>query len=527
MTLRPGVMDDVLPGVGDDQLFARAKRLGFAGVEIGVRRERPERLESLRRARGASGLPIASLVLGEHSDLGGISDGDPAVAERAAEDVLRAIDWAAELGADALLVPFFGGAELVDGADLDRAAAAFRPLCAVAAERGVELLYEGTLPAAEIHALAAHVGSRAFGCYFDLANVVARGMDSATELRALGDLVRRVHFKDVRAKVGDAIPGRGRVDFAESAKALAEIGYAGWVVLETPPGLPELVGRDLAFARSVFPQLEGAPAWPRLGIFTYELDDWETLIETCRRFGLECVQLGTPLLEEALERPELVDALEQAGIAVAGLAGYRNLIVPDERARREGVEFLARCLELAPRLGTSIVATESGTRSTEGEWHYSPENRTPASWTLFEQGLGELVETAERHNSILAVEGTAKHVLGTYSGLDRILDRYPSRHLQAMLDPYNYLSSHLLPAQERLTGEFLDRFEHRFVLAHLKDVGEGGSESTTPEFGTGVFAQRPYLRFLAGRRPDLPLILEHLPLEHVPEAIGRVRTISP
>lgn len=521
-------MDDVLPGSGGDyQFFTRARRLGFAGVEIGLRRERPERLESLRRARAASGLPIASLVLGEHSDFGGISDGDAAVAERAAADVLRAIDWAAELGADALLVPFFGRAELIDDADVERAAAAFRPLTTIAAERGVELLYEGTLPAAAIKALAARVGSRVFGCYFDLANVVARGMDSATELRALGDLVRRVHFKDVRAKVGDAIPGRGRVDFAESARALAEIGYTGWVVLETPPGLPELVGRDLAFARTVFPQLDGASAWPRLGIFTYELDDWDALIETCRRLGLECVQLGTPLLEEALERPERVDALGQAGIAVAGIAGYRNLIAPDERIRRENVEFLGRCLELAPRLGTSIVATESGTRSTEGEWHYSPENRTPASWRLFEQGLGELVEAAERHGSILALEGTAKHVLGTYSGLDRILDRYPSRHLQAVLDPYNYLSSHLLPAQERLTGDFLDHFEHRFVLAHLKDVGEGGSESSTPEFGTGVFAQRPYLRFLAERRPDLPLILEHLPLEHVAAAARCVRAMSP
>jgi hypothetical protein len=49
----------------------------------------------------------------------------------------------------------------------------------------------------------------------------------------------------------------------------------------------------------------------------------------------------------------------------------------------------------------------------------------------------------------------------------------------------------------------------------LLDVSPKGAESGTPEFGTGAFAQRPYLGFLATRRPDLDLIVEHMPLEHV------------
>lgn len=74
--------------------------------------------------------------------------------------------------------------------------------------------------------------------------------------------------------------------------------------------------------------------------------------------------------------------------------------------------------------------------------------------------------------------------------------------------------------------DFLDRFEHRFVLAHVKDVAvRDDGTTTTPEFGTGVFAQRPYLDFLRTRRPDLPLILEHLPLEHLPAAARRVRRL--
>jgi sugar phosphate isomerase/epimerase len=515
-------MTDVLPSADDRQLFRRAKRLGFAGVEVILARSRPERLERIRRAQAETDLAVPSLVLGEHSGLGGIADTDPAVAASAADDVRRAIDWAAALGSDALLIPFFGRAELRDDGDVDRAAAAFRPLCTTAADRGVALLYEGTLPAQQIRGLAARVDSPAFGCYFDYANVVPRGMDTATELRELGELIRRVHLKDVRVTVNDYPPGLGLVDFAESAQALDEIGYEGWIVLETPPGPPELVARDFSFARTVVPGLEGRPAWPRIGIFAREVADWDTVIETCRRFGLGAVQLGGPLLEECFERPERAAALEQAGIAVAAIAGYRNLVAPAEAERRENVEFLARCLELAPKIGTSVVATESGTRSPKGGWVGAPENRSPESLALLDESLGALLETAEQHGSILALEGSVRHVVGTRSALLGVLDRFRSRHLQLVLDPYNYVSRQLLPAQERIARDLLDRFEHRFVLAHLKDVGPGGAEEPTPELGSGVFAQQPYLEFLRERRPDLPLILEHLPLEHVPHAMELV-----
>ncbi len=528
-------MDPVLQCEGDAQTFERAQRLGFAGVEIVLSCDDlagRERLERLRTVMLRTGRAIPSLVLGEHSDRGGIADTDTAVAERAREDVERTIEWAAELQAGAILIPFFGRAEFAGEADLERAAAAFRPLCDVAGERGVTLCYEGTLPADAINALANRVGSRAFACYFDLANVVPRGLDSATEIRALGRLIARVHFKDVRVTVGDTRPGLGRVDFAECARALEEIGYDGWIVLETPPGPPELVARDLSFARSVLPGLEAASDWPRLGIFTYDFGrgDWNRLVETCRRLGLRAVQLGGPLLEECLEQPDriepLMGRLENAGISVAGLAGYRNLVAPDPATRRTNIDFLKRCLELAQRFGTSVVATETGTRNPQNDWWPSPENRSVESWASLDDAISELLEVAERHESILAIEGSVNHVLGTHAGLDGLIDRFPSDHLQLMLDPYNYLSGRLLPAQERLTRDFLDRFERRFVLAHLKDVGEHGADVSTVEFGTGVFRQAPYLEFLARRRPDLPLILEHLPLDHLPDAIRRVEELS-
>ena len=73
-----------------------------------------------------------------------------------------------------------------------------------------------------------------------------------------------------------------------------------------------------------------------------------------------------------------------------------------------------------------------------------------------------------------------------------------------------------------MTSQLFDRFEPRFVLAHLKDVSPDGAPAGTPEFGTGVFYELPYLEFPRARRPDLDLIAEHMPLEHVPAVRRRL-----
>jgi sugar phosphate isomerase/epimerase len=528
-----GVMEHIIAADDEAATFARARRLGLAGVEIELTRAQlrapsAPRLAALRAARAASGLAVPSLALGEHN-AGGVASRDEATAAAAREDIRQAIDWAAALGASVILVPFFFKGDLQDESDVARAVAAFRALCPVAEARGIALCYEGTLNAAAIRRMADMVGSPAFGCYFDLANAVWRGMDTATEIRALGPLVRQVHVKDTRVGPGDVPPGQGLVDYAASAAALRAIGYDGWLVLETPAAPEPLIARDISFTRRVFPQIAWERPWPRFGAFSYGFGRGaiDRLIATFAELGLTAVQLGDGPLADALDDPEAVRAaLDAAGLEVAAIAGYRNLVAPDAQQRRVNLDFLARCLEIAPRLGAPVVATETGTLNPESDWSPSPENWSATAWQAVDAALDELLPVAERSGAILALEGYVNNVLRTPGQVLGLFERYPTPHLQLVLDPYNYLSHDLLPAAERLTVAFLQRFEPHFVLAHLKDVAASGAEHDTPEFGTGVFPQRRYLEFLRDARPDLPLILEHLPLAHIPAAIRRVRRVA-
>lgn len=267
--------------------------------------------------------------------------------------------------------------------------------------------------------------------------------------------------------------------------------------------------------------------WPRFGAFSYDFQrgQIDDLTSSFQKAGLVAVQLGQGLLDEVIDDPELAPVtmrkLEDAGIELVGLAGYQNLVAPDPDQRRRNIDYLVRCIELAPELGTTVVATETGTVHSESDWLPDPGNSTPETWTLLYDALDELVPLAERHGVQIALEGYVNHVLATKDDLQAILDHYDSPVLQAVLDPFNYLSAELLPEKEAETRDFLSRFQDRFVIVHLKDVDARGAEIDTPMFGQGVFPFSIYIEFLRDKRPDLPVIHEHLPFDAIPAASAR------
>jgi sugar phosphate isomerase/epimerase len=276
---------------------------------------------------------------------------------------------------------------------------------------------------------------------------------------------------------------------------------------------------------------EAGSIWPRMGAFSYgfERDELRTLIEGFTRYGLSAVQLGSALLDQALEdsaaRTETRTLLEANRLEIAGLAGYRNLIAPDPDRRRANLDYLKRCLELAPELGTSTVATETGTLHPTSDWQPVPENVSDRAWSSFYAALDELLPVAERHGVSLSLEGYVNNVLRTVEDVHAVLERFPTPALQIVLDPYNYLSQYLVPEAADLAADFLGRFDRHFTLAHLKDVSAKGAENDTPEFGLGVFPQEVFLEYLRARRPELPLIFEHLPFDHIPAVVARLRTL--
>ncbi len=269
-------------------------------------------------------------------------------------------------------------------------------------------------------------------------------------------------------------------------------------------------------------------AWPEFGTFTPdgEFDSLPEMAAAMRELGLTAMQIGGNVLEELVARRadpgKVRTAFENEGVRIAGVAGYSNLVAPDLAVRKAKRAFVKRCLEIAPALGEPVVATETGSFHPDQEWFDHPLNHTPEAMEEVCRALDELLPVAEASGSVLALEAYVNNVLKRLDQVDALLDKYRTNALALVCDPYNYISADLLPQAETVAEDFFTRFGPKFAMAHLKDVGHEGAEKETPEYGTGVFPQRPYLRWLKANRPDLPLILEHLPFANMGAAIARV-----
>ncbi|MCZ7646807.1 MAG: sugar phosphate isomerase/epimerase [Planctomycetota bacterium] len=208
---------------------------------------------ALRKRAENLGVAIPSICLG---CLNAIPLAGPEAALQAhAAELLRAgIDWASELGAGAILVPFFGKAQLRDADDRARLAEELARLAPRAEAAGVSLAVESTLPAARVLEILEAVNSPRVGCYWDTGNAAFRDYDAREEIPALAARLVMVHLKDTIPAHGDVHLGEGRVNFPRVAFDLARAGYRHPLILETPRTADPVASarRNLAFARGIF-----------------------------------------------------------------------------------------------------------------------------------------------------------------------------------------------------------------------------------------------------------------------------------
>ncbi len=264
----------LIANIANDANCERLTKAGFPGVELTDKSVSIEQARQGRLTADKHGVKIHSFMYGWAQ----VNHADPAARRASIEDIKRVIQITAEYGASAmLLVPCRVDAAaapkpsqfkidfdrrslhvktVADGDNsafasyiaahnnaTDRTREAVEELIPVAAREGVIIALENVWNNLWVLPDFASALARSFDnpwvkFYFDLGNNV-RYAPTEEWLRKLNSAIVKLHIKDFKINRenkndGDFVPiGKGSIDWKSVRKAIDEIGYNGWVTIES------------------------------------------------------------------------------------------------------------------------------------------------------------------------------------------------------------------------------------------------------------------------------------------------------
>ena len=251
--LRIGVTDWNLNLGAHPESVPKATELGFQGVQISFGRElvdgkmpadQPQVIARYLRLSQQHDVAIDGTCVDKLHDNGLKSD---PLALRWVSDAIR---LTRDLKTKILLLPFFGRWAIRSDAEMGRVGDALRELAPDAEKAGVILGLEDTISAEDNVRIMEMSRSKNVLVYYDVGNSTQAGFDVVKEIRWLGkDRICQFHFKD-----NPHFLGEGTIQFAPVVQAVRDIGWAGWVNLETdarPGSLDADLRRNLGYLRRI------------------------------------------------------------------------------------------------------------------------------------------------------------------------------------------------------------------------------------------------------------------------------------
>lgn len=155
------------------------------------------------------------------------------------------------LGGHVILLPFFGRGALQTHAEMDFVGDFLKEIGPEAKKTGVILGLEDTISAEDNVRICDRAQCSAVKVFYDIGNSTNNGFDVVKEIRWLGkDRICEMHFKDNPHYLGE-----GKINVPAVVDAVADIGYEGWIHLETDSPSKNVesdMGRNLRYLRQLF-----------------------------------------------------------------------------------------------------------------------------------------------------------------------------------------------------------------------------------------------------------------------------------
>jgi D-psicose/D-tagatose/L-ribulose 3-epimerase len=240
-------------------LFSRIRDWGFDGVELFLSPEEPANIPAVTRTLDHLNLERTTCsVLPREVHL---VSSDATVRAQGVEFLKKCVDRTAELGAHLMCGPIYAGLGLMTGRrrtqeEWNWALQGLRVVAGHAQQRGVTLCLEPLNrfetyflnTQADAAQLIDDIGAPNVRIHFDTFHANIEEQNPAASLRAIASKLGHVHISENDR----GIPGTGHNDWRGVLLSLKEIGYNGWLTIESfAQPEPELaaaaaIWRDLA-----------------------------------------------------------------------------------------------------------------------------------------------------------------------------------------------------------------------------------------------------------------------------------------
>lgn len=254
----------------DPDAFRLGRELGLDGIQVsfgakgdGTDLRTAADREKLRQAAKESGLAVASLAIGLLNQIAFAStaEGEQLVVE--CIDAMASLKreaaglgddkFAAKVAPSRVLLAFFSAGDINGQPELIRSTIEKLKRVAPAAERhGLTLALETYLSEADLRHILDGVGSPAVKVYYDVANSEKMGYDIYREIKSLG----AENISEIHCKENGSLLGQGRIDFPRVRSVVEEIGYGGWLIIESavPKGMKveDAYRKNVEYLRTVF-----------------------------------------------------------------------------------------------------------------------------------------------------------------------------------------------------------------------------------------------------------------------------------
>ena len=277
------------------------------------------------------------------------------------------------------------------------------------------------------------------------------------------------------------------------------------------------------------------------------------LTETAQRIqaqGMTTVQLDLHFKDMDLSAGQITaakakrvrDTFRDHNLPICCISGYANIVHPDkdERARRVG--YLKEIIRNARAFGTPYVISETGTFNTQSDWVHHPKNKTAEGFEECQKVIADLSRTAYDHGAVFLMETYVNNVVGSVEETVKMFAQVDHPGLGLLMDPANYFEAHNIDHMDRTLNQVFDTLTQHIKIAHAKDVKRSGDDKSEkhadigdadaseghtfrgvgeielPAPGLGALNYDLYLRRLAEKHPNIPVIIEHLSEDDIPRA---------